>query len=744
MNIPSPSPEKVSLLLVDDRRENLVALEATLADLGHELVSVQSGPDALMQMLQRDFAVLVLDVNMPGMDGFETAAYIKTRVRSRTTPIVFLTAGGSEEMVAAYATGAVDYISKPYHPAVLRAKVEVFVELFLARRALERARDELEAKVAERTLELGRANAGLTAEIAQRVEAEIRLKDSEEIFRLMAENMSDYLAVLDTEGRRIYVSPSYHDLLKDTAAQLGDDSFAQVHPDDRERIEVMFRNTVATGAGHRTAFRFVLADGCIRMMESQGSSIRDSQGQVSRVVVVSRDVTEATRDREAIERLATRDPLTGLANRRLALDFLAQGVTEAHRNGATLALLFLDLDHFKTINDSLGHDVGDALIQEVGARIVGQVRASDVVARIAGDEFVVVLRAIQHAEDAGVIAAKISAALAKPFEIRGHALTTSASIGIGVYPADGEDATALMKSADTAMYHAKAMGRGNHQFFAPDMNLTAQRRLQVEQGLRRALDQGEFTLVYQPQANVAGHGEIAGAEALIRWQHPSLGMILPAQFIPIAEETGLIKPIGAWVLDTACRQMRAWLDHGQIAGRIALNLSAPQFHKDLIPQVKRALESCGLDPARLELEVTETMIAKDIGETRVVLEELSALGVRSAIDDFGTGYSSLSVLSGLPVHTLKIDQSFVRRLPHDADSAAIVKTIVALAKTLRLETVAEGVETTEQLAVLRELQCDRYQGYLLSPPLEPGAMEAWFTSARRPASGQASETMEAR
>ncbi|MEO6436303.1 MAG: EAL domain-containing protein, partial [Tepidisphaeraceae bacterium] len=729
--------------LVDDRRENLVALEATLADLGHELVSVQSGPDALMQMLQRDFAVLVLDVNMPGMDGFETAAYIKTRVRSRTTPIVFLTAGGSEEMAAAYATGAVDYISKPYHPAVLRAKVEVFVELFLARRALERARDELEAKVAERTLELGRANAGLTAEIAQRVEAEVRLKDSEEKFRLMAENMSDYLAVLDTEGRRIYVSPSYHDLLKDTAAQLGDDSFAQVHPDDRERIEVMFRNTVATGAGHRTAFRFVLADGCIRMMESQGSSIRDSQGQVSRVVVVSRDVTEATRDREAIERLATRDPLTGLANRRLALDLLAQGVSDARRNGGTLALLFLDLDHFKTINDSLGHDVGDALIQEVGARIVGQVRASDVVARIAGDEFVVVLRAIQHAEDAGVIAAKISAALAKPFEIRGHALTTSASIGIGVYPADGEDATALMKSADTAMYHAKGTGRGNHQFFAPDMNLRAQRRLQVEQGLRRALDQGEFTLVYQPQANVAGHGEIAGAEALIRWQHPSLGRILPGQFIPIAEETGLIRPIGAWVLDTACRQMRAWLDQGQIAGRIALNLSAPEFRKDLIPQVKRALESCGLDPARLELEVTETMIAKDIDETRVVLEELSALGVRSAIDDFGTGYSSLSVLSGLPVHTLKIDQSFVRRLPHDADSAGIVKAIVALAKTLRLETVAEGVETTEQLAVLRELQCDRYQGYLLSRPLEPEAMEAWFTSARRSASGSTIERRRA-
>lgn len=261
----------------------------------------------------------------------------------------------------------------------------------------------------------------------------------------------------------------------------------------------------------------------------------------------------------------------------------------------------------------------------------------------------------------------------------------------------------------------------------------------MEQGLRRALDQGEFTLVYQPQANVAGHAEIVGAEALIRWQHPSLGVILPGQFIPIAEETGLIEPIGAWVLDTACRQMRAWLDNGQIVGHVALNLSAPQFRKDLIRQVKRALETFGLGPGCLELEVTETMIAKDIGETSVVLEELSALGVRSAIDDFGTGYSSLSVLSGLPVHTLKIDQSFVRRLPHDADSGSIVKAIVALAKSLRLQTVAEGVETTEQLALLRELQCDRYQGYLLSRPLQPEAMEAWFTSAGRLVSGSTVE-----
>lgn len=418
--------------------------------------------------------------------------------------------------------------------------------------------------------------------------------------------------------------------------------------------------------------------------------------------------------------LAQHDALTDLPNRLLLNDRLAQAIALARRHGKQLAVMFLDLDRFKLINDSLGHTVGDQLLKSVAKRLTAGVRNSDTVCRQGGDEFVILLADVEHAEDAALSAQKILDALTVPHLIDQLELHVSVSIGISIYPDDGQDTDTLIKNADTAMYHAKESGRNNYQFFEQDMNVLAVERHFIEGGLRLALERQEFMLLYQPKINLET-GVISGVEALVRWQHPLRGLIMPEQFVWIAEDCGLIVPLGTWVLREACRQAQAWQDVGLPPVPVAVNISAVQFrHKDFQESLTGILKDTGLAPSYLELELTESVLMHDTDSTAPVLNELKAMGVRLTIDDFGTGYSSLSYLKRFPIDALKIDQSFMRDITHataDSDDAAIVAAVVSMGKSLNQRVIAEGVETREQLAFLQAHGCGEGQGFYFSQPL---------------------------
>lgn len=431
--------------------------------------------------------------------------------------------------------------------------------------------------------------------------------------------------------------------------------------------------------------------------------------------------------------LVTHDALTRLPNRILLLDRIEQAIAQASRSGQPCAVLFFDVDRFKTVNDALGHAAGDKALCEVARRATLALRKGDTVARLAGDEFALVLPQISQSLNAGQLAARLLKEMVEPFTLDDRLLYLSASIGIALYPDDGLDAEQLIASADAAMYHAKRSGRSNYQFFTPEMNAFDKQRVEMEADLRAALAQGQFALHYQPKVNVQ-HGGIDSVEALIRWHHPQRGMIPPLEFIPLAEETGLIVPIGKWVMREACRQCRLWQrDRDMPALRVAVNLSATQFRDpDLKNTVMQALADAQLDSRWLELELTESTVMSSAAQAEQVLEALSTLGVHISIDDFGTGYSSLAYLKRFPLNKLKIDRVFVRDLAKNSDDLAIVKAIVSLAHSLRLQVIAEGVETEAQLSVLRALQCDEYQGFLCSKPIPAAELRRLLANSKAP------------
>jgi diguanylate cyclase (GGDEF)-like protein/PAS domain S-box-containing protein len=499
---------------------------------------------------------------------------------------------------------------------------------------------------------------------------------------------------------------------------------AAVHPEDLPVREDALRRVIDEKSEGTAEFRIVMADGSAKNISAAERVVLDHNANVIRVVGVNVDVTdrkqmeESLRNSEALmTHLAQHDHLTGLPNRMLLNDRIGRTIELARRNKKKVAVLFLDMDGFKHINDSLGHPMGDMLIQAIGKRLVECVRTSDTVSRPGGDEFIVLLPEVEHPEDTAAAARRMLEAVASVHSIDQHELQITCCIGVSVYPDDGLDADTLIKSADIALYQAKGNRQSSYQFFQPAMNVRAVERQFIEENLRRALSRHEFSLHYQPIVNLRTQS-ITGAEALIRWNHPTRGLISPGEFIPVAEDSGLILPIGSWVLEESCRQVRAWMDAGLPELTMAVNVSGLQFQsgtfaKDLLA----ILSDIGLDPRFLELEVTETLLMKRPDFSASILQTLRERGVQVAIDDFGTGYSSLNYLTKLPLDTLKIDQSFVRQITTTPNETSIVTAIVRMGQSLKLRIIAEGVETVEELKFLQALGCDEAQGYLFSRPV---------------------------
>jgi len=715
--------------------------------------------------------------------------------------------------------------------------------------------------------------------------AEEKLRESEERFRLIAENVGDLVAMVDTDGRRIYNSPSYRTVLKNDEIQPGSDSFKEIHPADRDRIKAIFRETVRTGVGRRTEFRFLLNDGGIRYIESEGRVIRDATGSVSKVVMVSRDISERKRaeQRERMEHavtrvlaesetlaqaipkivqticetlnwdcgarwslderqnaiccvetwgipneavaeftaevrkvtlqpthhglvrqvwvsgapkwipdvsrdagfqraqlaaraglhgafafpilagnvtlgvleffsreirnsdpsllqmvrvigsqigqfmarkqaeenllyVATHDTLTGLPNRYMLNQRFAHALNNAQRYRKSMALLFLDLDRFKFINDTLGHPFGDRVLTEVAGRLRLCLREIDTIARFGGDEFVALIEDFAAPGDIVSVAQKILHAVRWPFLLDGETCHVTASIGISLYPSDGADFASLLKSADIAAYRAKEQGKNNYLFYSEEMNDHLSARIAKETRLQGALEKNEFVLHYEPKVEI-NSGRITGMEALIRWQHPDLGLLPPTEFIGLAENSGLIVPIGAWVLRTGCAYNQTLQGRVPAPLTVSVNLSARQFEdKHLLREIERALNESALKPGNLELEITESMMMRDTQSSKKILDGIKSMGIRLAIDDFGTGYSSLVSIKRFPFDCIKIDRSFIKDIPQDPDDVAITQAIIAMAHSLRLKVIAEGVETREQLDFLTELGCHEFQGHYFRKP----------------------------
>jgi diguanylate cyclase (GGDEF)-like protein/PAS domain S-box-containing protein len=550
-------------------------------------------------------------------------------------------------------------------------------------------------------------------------------------------SIGDAVLSTDRSWRITFLNPVAEKLIGWTNAEAAGrqltEVFQVIDTTTRERIVPSLELEVEKGRTIILPPNCVLVrrDGHESPIEDSAAPIHDRGGHVAGMVVVFHDVSEAQAMAQRMTHLAEHDILTSLPNRALLDDRLEQGIALAQRHSRRLAVLFIDLDHFKHINDSLGHLIGDQLLRAVALRITPCVRSSDTVSRQGGDEFIVLLSEVARAEDAALIAEKIRLAVLEPYTIANHFLHLTASIGVSVYPEDGADPETLIQCADTAMYHAKEKGRNNSQFFKDEMNFHAAERQIITGDLRHALARGEFVLEYQPKVNLVS-GAITGVEALIRWHHPSRGVLLPLQFIQIAEDCGLIVQIGQWALRTACVQAQTWLAAGLKFGTMAVNISAVEFRNDrFFHDVCSILKSTGLEPRYLEFELTETAVMRNFEATSVVLKSLSAMGIRIAVDDFGTGYSNLSYLKRFPINTLKLDKSFVHDIPQSANIATIVRSVIQMGQSLHLRVVAEGVENTRQLKFLQAYDCAEGQGYYFSKPVDPSECQALLSAVER-------------
>jgi diguanylate cyclase (GGDEF)-like protein/PAS domain S-box-containing protein len=682
-----------TVLLVEDNPGDARLLREMFNEQGSQetkFTCVGSMSEAEKHLADHPVDVILLDLGLPDVQGL--GAIRRAHAAAPRVPLVVLT-GLDDESLAAQAIqeGAQDYLIKSQ------------LDTYGTTRGLLRAlRYAIERKVMEDALFVEKERAQATLKCIGDAVACTDISGNLTFLNLVAEKMTGWpwqeaagrpmaevFRIIDATNREIISNPM------DMAVRY-------------DQIGHLPANSV-----------LIRRDGFEIPIEDSVSPIHNRDGQATGAVIVFRDVSRARTMAMQMAHSAEHDFLTGLPNRMLMNDRIGQSIAFARRHTKKVAVLFLDLDGFKHINDSLGHPTGDRLLQSIATRLVDCVRGSDTVSRQGGDEFVVLLSEVERAEDAAITAGRMLQAVAEAHSIDQHDLHITASIGVTVYPDDGSDAETLLKNADTAMYQAKESGRHGYQFFKPAMNVRAVERQFIEESLRRALERQEFKLHYQPKINLRT-GMITGAEALLRWMHPVRGALSPARFIPIAEDSGLIVPIGAWVLREACAQARGWVDAGLPVTTMAVNVSAMEFRSEhFLEGLFTILGETGLDPKFLELELTESILMKSASSTAAILQNLRDRGVRVAVDDFGTGYSSLSYLRKFPVDALKIDQSFVREISATDDDCAIVTAMISMARSLKLRVIAEGVETLEELEFLRASQCDEVQGYYFSRPVLP-------------------------
>ncbi|MEW5757650.1 MAG: EAL domain-containing protein [Pseudomonadota bacterium] len=682
--------EKPLILIVDDDAIMRLFMREALVQSGMEVIEAGDGEEALARCGQYRPDLVTLDVELPGLDGFAVCQTLRQRFNEHL-PVVMIT---SHEDVAsvnlAYEAGATDFITKPINWMILGHRIRYILRSYETLKALRVSEMRLEnaqriAKVGDWEWDLGND----------------RIYWSEQVFRIFALNKADFLP---------------------TPLSL----FSRVHPEDVERLLEVTNNALYHGEPYCVEYRILTPDNDERTVLAQAEVVFGADGAPLGMAGTLEDISERKQAEETIRYLAYYDMLTRLPNRQLFKDRLTQAISNAQRTQTLVGVFSIGLDRFKNINETLGHSEGDLLLQQVSERLKRYLRESDSVARprddfglarLGSDEFSLLLNGISNVNDLALVAQRIQNIFIEPFVIHKHEVFVSVSIGIAVYPLDGEDAEPLLKHADTAMSHAKHAGRNIYQFYAEAMNQRAIDRMSLENKLRRAIEREEFRLYYQPRVEIATM-RITGVEALLRWSNDELGMVSPADFIPLAEDTGLIVPIGAWVLETAAAQAKAWLAQGLGAICVAVNLSSQQFHRGgLYETVARILQQSGVDPQLLELEITESIILRDTQEVLATLSKFKAMGMRLSMDDFGTGYSSLSYLQRFPLDTLKIDRSFVKDIPDNPDDVAITSAIIAMAHTLGLNVVAEGVETAEQLAFLRQRGCEEMQGFYFSRPL---------------------------
>lgn len=570
-------------------------------------------------------------------------------------------------------------------------------------------------------------------DISARRKMENLLRESEERFHSAFDLAAIGMALIAVHGRFLQVNNALSGIFGFSKEELLDSGLKMLMPgDDRDQEFEYYQRQLLSDelpSFHiETECRHKVPGKIVWVLLS-ASLVRSAEGEPQYFIVQFQDISDRKFAEQQLIYLANHDPLTGLLNREQFHNRLTQALSSVQRHDSKLALIFFDLDRFKLINDTLGHSVGDLLLQEVGTRLKSSVRSNDVLARLGGDEFIVLLSDIHRITDAARIAQKTIDMLTRPFTIEGNDIIVTASIGISVFPDDGEDSQTLLMNADAAMYLAKEHGKNNYQFYTMEMTEKAHERMVIERGLRYALANKELRLHYQPQIDSAS-GLGINVEALVRWQHPEWGLVYPDRFIEVAEETGLIVQIGAWVLRTACSQAKAWQENDGPFTRVAVNVSARQFlETDLFNMIKQALTETGLNPCSLELEITESAVMRNPENTLEVLRQLQQLGVRLSIDDFGTGYSSLTYLKRFPVNSVKIDRSFVVDIPRDEASATLVRAIIALAHELKLSVIAEGVETEAQLSFLKTQKCDSLQGYMFSKPLSAEQLETGFNTA---------------
>jgi len=676
-----------TVLLVEDNPGDALLLRRMFREEGFrgmEVVHVESMREAKICLAANAIDIVLLDLGLPDAHGLD--ALRQARIASPHMPLVVLS-GLDDDSVALQAMqeGAQDYLTK--------GQIE-------PRELLRAMRYAVERKVIEETLFTEKERAQVTLDSIGDGVVCADIEGNITFLNLVAETLTGW-SFLEVNGRPIaevlrIINATTREVIPDPMERVMGDNRTEHLPSDsmlvrRDDTEVPIEDSV--------------------------SPIRNREREVIGAVIVFRDVSAARAMSEQIAHSAEHDFLTGLPNRLLLNDRVSQAIALGQRHSYQVAVLFLDLDGFKHINDSLGHAIGDKLLQSISERLVECIRAVDTVSRQGGDEFVMLLPAVENAQDAALAARRMLEAISEAHSIDNHELHVTASIGISVYPEDGLDVETLIQNADTAMYQAKENGRQSYQFFEAAMNVRAVERQSIEESLRRALERNEFALHYQPKINLRTRA-ITGAEALIRWTHPTRGAVSPAQFIPVAEDCGLILPIGEWVLREACTQAQAWVDAGLPEISMAVNVSAIQFQQEgFLQGVFDTLEETGFDPTCLEVEVTESALMKRAEITAVVLQMLRGGGVKVAIDDFGTGYSSLSYLRKFPLDALKIDQSFVRQITTTPDETTIVSAIISMAQSLKLRIVAEGVETAEELAFLEAHECEEAQGYYFSRPV---------------------------